>query len=585
MKLKNTINILSKEVINQIAAGEVIQRPASIIKELVENSIDAQSENIKIIIKNGGKSLVQIIDDGVGMNAKDAEICFEKHTTSKIKTTADIMEISTMGFRGEALASIASISEVELKTKTNQDEIGTIIIIDNSKIRKSQKIATSKGTSIAVKNLFFNIPARKNFLKSDKVEMKHILETFIQLAISNHEIGFKLMNNNQIIYNLSKSNLKKRIIQLFGKKYNEKILPLTEHTSIVSISGFIGNPLDAKKTRGEQFLYVNNRFIKSQYLHHAVKNAMHNMIRPDQHPSYFLFLTVPTESIDINIHPNKTEVKFQDEQSIYQILKSTCKKAIGIANIKPSLDFTIEEAFEVPVHIQQSIPKEPKLTINKQFNPFEKGSQINIENTQLFKKLFQEDESKHIIENIMHIDENYALFTILIKNERILNLIEKRKALQRIIYEQIEEKFNKQTVLTQMLINPCTIEVNTLDIEVLRENIEILNKLGYKINFISKTSLDIIGIPTKTENYNLKDLFEDFLEELKNKNTNINNKLISKIATKLAYQNSKKSDIFNIYNKESLKNMINTLLDCKTPFIGINGKPCVINIEPNTFFD
>ena len=584
MKLKNTINILSKEVINQIAAGEVIQRPASIIKELVENSIDAQAENITILIKNGGKSLVQIIDDGVGMNAKDAAICFEKHTTSKIKTTSDIMGISTMGFRGEALASIASISEVELKTKTNQDEIGTIIIIDNSKIRKNQKIATSKGTSIAVKNLFFNIPARKNFLKSDKVEMKHILETFIQLAISNHDIGFKLMNNNQIIYNLSKSNLKKRIIQLFGKNYNEKILPLQEHTSIVSISGFIGNPLDAKKTRGEQFLYVNNRFIKSQYLNHAVKNALHNIIRPDQHPSYFIFLTVPTESIDINIHPNKTEIKFQDEQSIYQILKSTCKKAIGIANITPSLDFTIEEAFEVPAHIQKSIPKEPKLTINKQFNPFDKGSQIN-ENNQLFKKLFQEDESKHIIENIMHINENYALFTIFIKNERILHLIEKRKALQRIIYEQIEEKLNKQIVLTQMLINPYNIEVNTLDMELLKENIGILKNLGYKINFISKTSLEIIGIPTKTENYNLKDLFEDFLEELKNKNTNINNKLISKIATQIAYQNSKKSDIFNIHNKESLKNIINMLLDCKTPFIGINGKPCVINIEPNTFFD
>ncbi len=584
MKLKNTINILSKEVINQIAAGEVIQRPASIIKELVENSIDAQAENITILIKNGGKSLVQIIDDGVGMNAKDAEICFDKHTTSKIKTTSDIMEISTMGFRGEALASIASISEVELKTKTNQDEIGTMIIVDNSKIRKNQKIATSKGTSISVKNLFFNIPARKNFLKSDKVEMKHILETFIKLAISNYDIGFKLMNNNQIIYNLSKSNLKKRIIQLFGKKYNEKILPLKEHTSIVSISGFIGNPLDAKKTRGEQFLYVNNRFIKSQYLNHAVKNAMHNIIRPDQHPSYFIFLTVPTESIDINIHPNKTEIKFQDEQSIYQILKSTCKKAIGIANIIPSLDFTIEEAFEVPAHIQKSIPKEPKLTINKQFNPFEKGSEIN-ENNQLFKKLFQEDESKHIIENIMHIDENYALFTILIKNERILHLIEKRKALQRIIYEQIEEKLNKQTVLTQMLINPYNIEVNTLDMELIKENIGILNNLGYKINFISKTSLEIIGIPTKTENYNLKDLFEEFLEELKNKNTNINNKLISKIATQIAYQNSKKSDIFNIHNKESLKNIINMLLDCKTPFIGINGKPCVINIEPNTFFD
>jgi len=261
------------------------------------------------------------------------------------------MNILTMGFRGEALSSIAAISEVELQTKTASNEIGTLINIDNSKIKNIKNIATRTGTSISVKNLFFNVPARKNFLKSDTIEMKHILESFMQVAISNYQVSFKLKNNNKTIYNLNQVNLKQRIIQLFGKRYNEKMLAIKEETSIVSINGFLGNPMDAKRTRGEQFLYVNNRFIRSSYLNHAIKSAMDSVITKEQYPSYFLFLNIKPELVDVNIHPNKIEVKFQDEKAIYQILKAACKRSIGMHNIAPSLDFATEESFEIPTYI------------------------------------------------------------------------------------------------------------------------------------------------------------------------------------------------------------------------------------------
>ena len=582
--MKKIINILSKEVINQIAAGEVIQRPASIVKELIENSIDAQAKNIEVIIKDAGKKLVQIIDDGTGMNPDDATICFHKHATSKIQKTIDIMHILTMGFRGEALASIASIADVELKTKTDDDKIGTLINIDNSKIKKNKKITTPTGTSISVKNLFFNIPARKNFLKSDKIEMKHILESFIQLSISHYKIGFKLIHNGKVIYNLSATNLKQRIIQLFGKRYNEKILPIKEKTSIVSIDGFLGNPLDARKTRGEQFLYVNNRFIKSSYLNHAIKNAMMNIITPDQHPSYFIFLTINPSTIDVNIHPNKTEVKFEDEKAIYQILKSTCKKSIGMYNITPSLDFSIEETFEIPVEIQKTLPREPKLKINKNFNPFHEDDFQAKKNTELMHQLFVNEE-KNNINNIMNIDGNYALFTLIINSKQVLNLMDKKRSMQRVVYEKTIRLLKNKKKESQKLIQPFEITLNSLDIELLKEHRNTIQSLGYNINDITKKSCLVNALPAGLDSLNLKELFDHLLEELKNNNDDIKEKLIDTIAIKEAYNISNKINSFNMSNNDSLKAFINTLLDCKMPFIGIHGKPCVINIEPNLFFN
>ena len=582
--MKNTINILSKEVINQIAAGEVIQRPASIVKELIENSIDAQAKNIKIIIENAGKKLIHIIDDGIGMNENDAEICFQKHTTSKIKETIDIMRIHTMGFRGEALASIGSISEVELKTKTKNDIIGTLINIDNSKIKKNKKIATSKGTSIAVKNLFFNIPARKKFLKSDTIETKHILESFTQLAIANYNIAFKLIHNGKTIYNISATNLKQRIIQLFGKKYNEKILPIKEETSIVNLHGFIANPLDARKTRGEQFLYVNNRFIKSSYLNHSIKNAMSNIIHPDQHPSYFIFLTINTSDIDINIHPNKTEVKFEDEKAIYQILKSTCKKSIGMYNITPSLDFSLEETFEIPVSVQNSLPKEPKVRINADFNPFQENDLDRRKDAKIMQDLFL-DKPQHVVEKSININQKYAAFILLVNNKRVLNLIDKKQAFERIVYDKNYKLLKEKKRASQKLIQPYEIEINSLDIELLKENKDIIESLGYIIENIKNNLIVINAIPSGLEEHNLQELFEFFLEELKNKNDDIYDKFIERMAIQSAYYASNQKSNFYLSEENDLKTFINMLLNCKTPFMGIDGKPCVINIEPHLFFN
>tara|TARA_B100002052_G_scaffold289940_1_gene307911 strand:+ start:393 stop:2135 length:1743 start_codon:yes stop_codon:yes gene_type:complete len=580
--LNNQINILSSNVINQIAAGEVIQRPASVVKELLENSIDAKCKNIQIIIKNAGKTLIQVIDDGQGMNKEDAKICFEKHSTSKITKTEDILQISTMGFRGEALASIASVSEVKLKTKTQQEKSGTIIQIDNSKIKKVSTVATKTGTSISVKNLFFNIPARKNFLKSDQIEMKHILEVFTQIAIAHYHISFKLTHNNKSLYNISGTNLKKRIIQIFGNRYNKKILPIQEATSIVNVNGFIGNPLDAKKTRGEQFLYVNNRFIKTAYLNHAIKTAMENIITKDHHPSYFIFLDIPPQSVDVNVHPNKTEVKFEDEKAIYQIIKAAAKKSIGMNNIVPSLDFSIEKSFEIPVNVQNSIPQEPALKINANFNPFNEKNNRQKENTENIHKLFDEDNAFYLRE-IMNIDHRYAVF--IMENEKSINIIDKKRAIERITYEKTKDSLMNSKQLIQLTIEPIEVNLNNIDIQIVKENSELIESLGYKIQEIRGEQIIFKSVPADMKNSNTQEVIESFIEELKLANTNINEKLINKLSRTIAYNTSIRQENFNHYEKNHLKSLILELLKCKTPFIDINGKPCVINIETNKIFN
>jgi len=580
--LKSIINILSPEVINQIAAGEVIQRPSSVIKELIENSIDAKSQNIDIIIENAGKKLIKITDDGSGMNEQDATICFQKHSTSKIKNTEDIMQILTMGFRGEALSSIASISDVEIQTKTKYDDIGTIIHINNSNIKSVKKIAAQTGTAISVKNLFFNIPARKNFLKSDQIEMKHILEVFTQIAIAHHNISFKLQHNGKIIYNLPHSNTKQRIIQIFGKRYNQKILPVKEETSIVAITGFLGNPIEAKKTRGEQFLYINNRFIKSSYLNHAIKSSVQDIITREQHPSYFIFMSIAPNRIDVNVHPNKIEVKFEDDKAIYQILKSACKRSIGMNNITPSLDFTREESFEMPVYNSKTIPKEPKIKINSTFDPFKKNLKRAQENTENIHELF-DDKINNIIENVMNIDSKHAVFTVVQNNARTLNIIDKKRALQRIKYEEIIEKLTNQEIVSQNIIKPYKIDISQIDIELIKENRELLKNIGYNISEIKRNHIKISSKPIELNEINIQELFELFLEELKNNNTKIKSNIIHETALRITYNISKHQD--NINNQHQLISLVKKTLNCQNPFIGIDGNPCIINIEPDNFFN
>ncbi|NNF18891.1 MAG: DNA mismatch repair endonuclease MutL, partial [Flavobacteriaceae bacterium] len=368
--MPDRIQLLPDHVANQIAAGEVVQRPASVVKELLENAIDAGAENIQLIIKDGGKTLIQVVDDGMGMSVTDARLSFERHATSKIRNADDLFHLNTKGFRGEALASIAAIAHVEMKTRPGSDELGTLLSIQGSRITDQEVITTPVGTSVAVKNLFFNIPARRNFLKSKQVELRHITDEFHRVALAHPGIGFQYFHDGNELFNLPDTNHRQRIVHLFGGKTNEKLVPVTEETQVVEISGFICKPEFAKKSRGEQFFFVNDRFIKSPYLHHAVSAAFEGLIRSEVHPGYFLFLKVDPGSIDINIHPTKTEIKFDDEQTLYAILRSSVKHSLGQFNIAPVLDFERDQNLDTPYDFKEKGAHPPRVSVDAGFNPF-----------------------------------------------------------------------------------------------------------------------------------------------------------------------------------------------------------------------
>ena len=373
--MKDVIHLLPDNVANQIAAGEVVQRPASVVKELLENSIDAKATEITLIIKNAGKTLIQVVDNGIGMSSNDASICFERHTTSKIKSAKELFNIRSKGFRGEALASIAAVSHVELITRKSNNDLGKIIKIQGNKIVENKSTVSKIGTSIIVKNLFYNIPARRNFLKSDNVELKHIINEFHRISIAHPEINFFFNNNDSELFNLPKSNLRKRIVKIFGAKSNEKLVPVNEETDNLKINGFVFKPEYSKKSRGEQFFFVNNRFIRSPYLNHSVNSAFEGLIDLKYNPSYFLFMEVDPKSIDINIHPTKTEIKFDDEHSIYAILRSSIKHSLGQFNIAPILDFNHDKSMEVPYSYRnkQKI-QEVGIDVNENYNPFDNNT-------------------------------------------------------------------------------------------------------------------------------------------------------------------------------------------------------------------
>ena len=363
------ISILHDHVANQNAAGEVVQRPASVVKELLENAVDAGATSIKLIVKDGGKTLIQVIDNGKGMTTIDARLCFERHATSKIKKAEDLFSITTKGFRGEALASIAAISQVRLRTKTKSAEVGTEISIEGSEVKDQQAVATETGCSMAVRNLFYNIPARRNFLKSNNVEQRHIIDEFQRVALVHHQIRFELFSNDAVLFQLESGNLRQRIVQVFGKNTNEKLVPVQESTDILQLNGFIYKPEFSKKSRQHQLFFVNDRFIKSAYLHHAVLAAFEGLLSPNMQPGYMLYLTVPTETIDVNIHPTKTEVKFEDDHALYAIIRSALKHRLGQFNVSPVLDFERNQSFDVPLESKPPT-QSPSIQVDRNFNPF-----------------------------------------------------------------------------------------------------------------------------------------------------------------------------------------------------------------------
>ena len=589
--MKDIINILPKNVANQIAAGEVVQRPASVVKELLENSIDAGASEITIQIKDAGKTLIQIIDNGKGMSKKDALLCFERHTTSKISKATDLFNISTKGFRGEALASIAAVSHVSLITKQPGIELGSNIDIQGSEIKSSRSVVSEVGTTISVKNLFFNIPARRNFLKSDNVEFRHIANEFFRVSLSHPEIKFIFINNGSEIYNLTNSSFKKRIINLFGSKTQEKLVPVSEETEILKINGFIFKPEYAKKTRGEQYFFVNNRYIKSPYLNHAINSAFEGLIDLKHNPSYFLNLEVDPSTIDINIHPTKTEIKFEDEHSIYAILRAAVKHSIGQYSISPVLDFERDKSLDIPYNYKKDKTNSSVgIDIDLSYNPFDNYSKkkeyVNLDSfdkkieslefsseSNNFSEIdFKELKSNISIESTIQIDKKY----IVNKNKSSLIIVNQQRAHQRIIYEKFLQSITLNNYGSQKLLHPVEFDFSPEEISVLNSNKTMLNQFG--LIFKSKNSLlTISSMPAYVEIDNLKNSIEDLIFNLQNeipKNSFSESDLISKVMAKsLSIKNG------TILDLKEQQYLMNALFACKESMICPFNKKTYVKLE------
>ena len=591
--MSDIIQLLPDHVANQIAAGEVIQRPSSAVKELLENAIDSGASDIKLIVKDAGRTLIQVIDNGCGMSETDARMCFERHATSKIREANDIHSIRTMGFRGEAMASMAAIAHVELKSKLHDVELGTKIIIEGSELISQENCTSNNGTSISIKNLFFNVPARRNFLKSDNVELKHIFDEFYRVALANEDCSFSFYQNDKEVLNLPKSTVKQRVVGIFGAKYNEKLVPVSEETTLITISGFIGKPEFSKKTRGEQYFFVNNRFIKSPYLHHAVNNAFKDLISDGHHPSYFLFFDIDPKFIDVNIHPTKTEIKFEDEKSIYAIIRSCVKRALGIHNIVPTLDFDKDPAFS-------NIPKssnevrQPTLKVDSSYNPFQEKEAKDSSytpspkvKTDNWEKLFEDlpvpesqpqqtetiskswsEDSETTESAIFQLNKEYIVSSI----KSGMMIIHQQRAHERILYEYYLNSKNVEGQSQQMLF-PKTISLNPSDIELVKEISDELFNLGFRFDYFNKNSIVVLGSPLDIEMENLEGVFEELIEQYKTQSS-----LEKRDNFALSMAKSmciKKGRTLSITEMNSI---IDNLFACQTPNATANRKPTLITL-------
>lgn len=526
--MADIIKLLPDSVANQIAAGEVIQRPASVVKELTENSVDAGSSVINVIIKDSGKTLIEIVDNGSGMSETDARLAFERHATSKITSAQDLFHINTKGFRGEALASIASVSMVELQTRRADSEAGTAIVINGSKVESQEPCACPVGSRFFVKNLFYNIPARRKFLKTENTEFRHIINEFQKISLSHPEITFTLTHNDVEVYNLPSGNLKQRIVNLFGKQVNQELINIETDTNLVNIRGFIGKPECARRTFGEQFFFVNNRFMKHPYFHKAVTEAYQNILSSDMVPSYFIYLTTDPSSIDINIHPTKAEIKFEDERAIWQIIMASVRESLGRFNIVPSLDFEGDSTIDIPlVGRNTPLPTAPKITIDPTFNPFERDNSYHRDriiegferdNLANWEKLFPENN----IETKMSESPNTERRIYQIKNKYIVSpvksgllIIDQKRAHERILYESFMDCLENCHENSQSSLFPLTMELNPADYCVLKDIEEPLATLGFSIDFNGENSITIKGYPSISSSEDIKTTIEILIEEYK----------------------------------------------------------------------
>jgi DNA mismatch repair protein MutL len=597
--MSDIIRLLPDSIANQIAAGEVVQRPASAVKELLENAIDAGSTKIQLIVKDAGKQLIQVIDNGIGMSATDARMSFERHATSKIRNTEDLFNIKTFGFRGEAMASIAAIAQVEMKTRKANEELGTILKIEGSEVKLQESTACEKGTSISVKNLFYNVPARRNFLKSNPVELRHILDEFQRVALAHPEIEFSFYQNDLETYTLRTDNLAQRIVDLFGKSYREQLILCNEETDFVKIEGFIGKPEHAKKSRGEQFFFVNHRFIKSSYLNHAVMFAFDKLVGDDTFPFYVLFIEIDPKNIDINVHPTKTEIKFDDEKTVYAMVRATVKKALATHNIAPSIDYELDINFNIPPDQRgtdfdekqkefsgKNISYTPKSQneTNQYWETLYKGfeNQENLEKIKQYEEMtlltlgskINSTEEISTLNRDMLYSDNTTTFQL--HNKYIVTqiksgmaLIDQQAAHERIYYEKYLNMLQNKFGASQQFLFPSSIELSPNDFALLMEMEEEIKSLGFVYSVFGKNTIVVNGIPADIPHANEKNLFESLIEQYKQNQSELKLEKKENLARSLAKRSAIRQGIK--LSLTEMNSLIDQLFACKMPTYAPNG--------------
>ena len=618
------IQLLPDSVANQIAAGEVIQRPASVVKELVENSIDAGATSVTINIKDSGRTLIQVIDNGKGMSPTDARMSFERHATSKIREANDLFAIRTMGFRGEALASIAGVADVEVRTRPHGEELGTYIHILGSAIQKQEADNCAEGTNFSVKNIFFNIPARRKFLKSNSSELKYIITEVQRIALANPELAIELYHNNSVIYNLPPENARKRIVSLFSRNVNLNLIPVETKTSVINISGFIGQPKYAKKALGEQFFFVNGRFMKHPFFNRAVQQAYDRLLPPETFPSYFLYFEVDPATIDINIHPTKTEIKFEDERTAWHIIQASLREAMGKFNLMPSIDFDQGGAIDIPISpIRGSNIPEPEIKINPNFNPFEQAvgsdrdypratssrrDDQNLDNWQALYKGFDREVDQNdqipvyqsaILDKIepepvqqtftddeSSIRENHNFLQF--KNKYILTpvksglmVIDQRRAHERVLFEDFLRIIDNHLAISQRLLFPERLELNAVDQEILIVLDEELKALGFEIRQGENDDFFVDGIPAMLSHLNASNLVEKLIGDFKERPVDVKEEIKEHLA--LLLSQSTAINYGASLKPEEISNLFNNLFACRTPNYSPSGKNVVSIISFQDF--
>ncbi|MCC9168903.1 DNA mismatch repair endonuclease MutL [Pontibacter harenae] len=595
--MPDLIHLLPDYLANQIAAGEVVQRPASVVKELLENAIDAKATNVQLIVKEAGKQLVQVVDNGIGMSETDARMCFERHATSKISSTEDLFRIRTMGFRGEAMASIGAVAQVELKTKPQAAETGTKLLVEGSAVVVQEPAVVPVGTSISVKNLFYNVPARRNFLKTNAVEMRHILDEFQRVALAYPDIAFSLYHNDTEVFNLPSTKLSQRIVGIFGNNYKEQMAFCEEDTSFLSVRGYIGKPESAKKTRGEQFFFVNNRFIKSGYLNHAVMMAYEGLLPKDSYPFYVLFIDIEPDKIDINVHPTKTEIKFEDEKTVYAIVHAAVKKALGIHNIAPSLDFQNDVNFAPlqPIRIEggrNEFDGDGSFSGFKAPTPPKRASSSGWE--QLYEPLKQQPEQEERITSASSmglLDDAFAVDApttfnktlqvhqkyLLVQVKSGVMVVDQQAAQERILYEKYIGNQQKKAVISQTLLFPQTVELSPADALLLKELAPEFKDLGFQFEDFGGYTIILNAVPADVQAANEKELLEELIEQYKNNLATLKLDKRENLARAMAKRLSSKvqprmSDL-------EMNSLVDKLFACQVPNYTPGGQKTLVILE------